>query len=140
MGSQPARDADTAAGSGGEAPSTFGEAPAAPPPPQQIGPYRVLERLGEGGMGTVYKAEQRSPIKRVVALKVIRLGMGTADILARFESERQALARINHAHVARVLDAGVDDRGSPYFAMEYVPGVPITKFADRHKLSIRQRL
>jgi WD40 repeat protein/serine/threonine protein kinase len=91
-------------------------------------------------MGTVYKAEQRSPIKRTVALKVIRLGMDTADILARFESERQALARMNHANVARVLDAGVDDRGSPYFAMEYVPGVPITEFADRHKLSIRQRL
>jgi WD40 repeat protein/serine/threonine protein kinase len=109
-------------------------------PPQYVGPYRVLEKLGEGGMGAVYKAEQRSPVKRTVALKLIRPGLSTQEVLARFESERQALARMNHPNVARVLDAGVDEQGRPYFAMEYVPGTPITRFADDNKLSIKKRL
>jgi WD40 repeat protein/serine/threonine protein kinase len=139
MGHLPGRDADTAGGAS-DVPPTLDAFRAAAPLPERVGPYRVLERLGEGGMGTVYKAEQRSPIKRTVALKVIRLGLGTTEVLARFESERQALARMNHPNVARVLDAGVDDRGCPYFAMEYVPGEPITEFADRNKLSITQRL
>ncbi|MCY2954924.1 MAG: serine/threonine-protein kinase, partial [Planctomycetota bacterium] len=105
-----------------------------------IGQYRLLEPLGEGGMGTVFKAEQRSPVKRTVALKLIKPGFDTAEVIARFESERQALARMDHPHVAKVLDAGADDLGRPYFVMEYVPGVPITQFADTNKLSIKQRL
>jgi|GEM_PF-1267226 len=108
--------------------------------PTEIGPYRILEQLGEGGMGTVYKAEQRRPVKRIVALKVIKLGLGSAEVIARFESERQALARMDHSNIAKVLDAGQTETGQPYFAMEYVPGVPLTKFADDKKLSVRQRL
>ncbi len=108
--------------------------------PTQIGPYRILETLGEGGMGTVFKAEQRTPVKRIVALKLIKPGFDTAEVIARFQSERQALARMDHPHVAKVLDAGADDLGRPYFVMEYVPGTPITKFADDKKLSIPERL
>lgn len=118
------------------------EAPKADPnaPPQYVGQYRIVEKIGEGGMGAVYKAEQRAPVKRTVALKLIRPGLSTQEVLARFESERQALARMNHPNVARVIDAGVDDKGYPFFAMEYVPGVPITQFADANKLSIHDRL
>src|SRR5436190_9172591 len=92
-----------------------------PPPaiPTQIGPYRILETLGEGGMGTVFKAEQRTGVKRMVALKLIKPGFDSAEVIARFQSERQALARMDHPHVARVLDAGADDLGRPYFVMEY---------------------
>ncbi|CAN5331352.1 hypothetical protein BH09PLA1_BH09PLA1_24400 [soil metagenome] len=108
--------------------------------PEQIGPYRIVEPLGEGGMGTVFKAEQRSPVKRTVALKLIKLGLGSKEVIARFESERQALARMDHPHIAKVLDAGHDTLGRPFFVMEYVPGVPITRFADDNKLSIRHRL
>src|SRR5690348_3487690 len=88
--------------------------------PERVGPYTILELLGEGGMGEVYKAEQRVPIKRVVAIKIIKLGFNSRQIIARFESERQALARMDHPNVARVLDAGVADNGRPYFVMEYV--------------------
>jgi serine/threonine protein kinase len=123
----------------------LGRASSAPRPdpdaaPKYIGPYRILEPLGAGGMGTVYKAEQRSPVKRVVAVKRIKPGFDSAEVVARFEAERQALARMDHPHVAKVLDAGADDRGRPYFVMEYVPGVPITQFADDKKLTVRQRL
>lgn len=104
-------------------------------PLKDVGPYRLLELIGEGGMGTVYKAEQRSPVKRIVALKVVKPGPDTQEVLARFESERQALARLNHPHIATVLDAGTDALGRPYFAMEYVPGNPITRFADENKNS-----
>jgi len=86
--------------------------------PQYVGQYRILEELGRGGMGTVYKAEQRTPIKRTVAVKVIKLGMDSKEVLARFESERQALARMNHPNIAKVLDAGADDLGRPYFVIE----------------------
>jgi serine/threonine protein kinase/tetratricopeptide (TPR) repeat protein len=108
--------------------------------PRQIGPYHILEPLGEGGMGVVYRAEQREPIRRTVALKVIKLGMDTRQVIARFESERQALAMMDHPNVARAIDAGATDTGRPYFVMEYVRGEPITAFADRHKLTTRQRL
>ena len=108
--------------------------------PKFIGPYRVMDLLGEGGMGGVYRAEQRSPIRRIVALKRIKPGLDTKDVLARFESERQALARMDHPNIAKVLDAGSDDRGRPYFVMEYVPGKPITEYADEAKLSIEDRL
>ena len=108
--------------------------------PENIGPFRIFERIGEGGMGVIYKAEQRSPVRRTVALKVIKLGMDTKEVLARFEAERQALALMSHPNIARVLDAGMTDTGRPYFAMEFVPGVPLTKYCDDQKLQIRQRL
>jgi serine/threonine protein kinase/Flp pilus assembly protein TadD len=105
-----------------------------------IGPYKLLEVIGEGGMGVVYKAEQRSPIQRIVALKLIKLGMDTRQVIARFESERQALALMNHPNVAAVYDAGATETGRPYFVMEYVAGAPITIFCDRHRQTTRQRL
>jgi serine/threonine protein kinase len=108
--------------------------------PESIGPYRVLERVGEGGMGTVYRAEQREPVRRIVAVKVVRPGLDTAEVLARFDAERQALALMNHPNVARVLDAGATDVGLPYFAMEYVSGVPLTRYCDESRLTVRQRL
>jgi serine/threonine protein kinase/tetratricopeptide (TPR) repeat protein len=108
--------------------------------PQQIGPYRILEAIGQGGMGVVYKAEQRTPIQRIVALKVIKLGMDTVEFIGRFESERQALAMMNHPNVARVYDAGATETGRPYLVMEFVSGEPITTYCDRHHLDTRQRL
>ena len=108
--------------------------------PDNVGPYRILEVLGEGGMGIVYLAEQIEPIRRRVALKHIKFGMDTKQIIARFESERQALALMSHENVAKVLDAGSTDNGRPYFVMEYVPGIPITDYCDRHKLTMPQRL
>ncbi|MBC8108354.1 MAG: serine/threonine protein kinase [Anaerolineae bacterium] len=107
---------------------------------EQIGAYRILELLGEGGMGEVYKAERRQPMRQTVAIKIIRLGFASKEVVARFESERQALARMDHQNVARVLDAGISDDGRPYFVMEYVPGLPITQFCDDNKLSIKERL
>ncbi len=106
----------------------------------QIGPYRLLQKVGEGGMGEVYKAEQTHPVRRLVALKVIKAGMDTKQVVARFEAERQALAMMDHPAVAKVFDAGATPRGRPYFAMEYVKGVPITEQCDRHKLTTRERL
>src|SRR5206468_10720079 len=103
-------------------------------------PYFIIQLIGEGGMGSVYKAEQRQPIRRTVAIKVIKLGMDTREVIARFESERQALALMNHPNVARVIDAGATDTGRPYFVMEYVPGDPITSFCDRQKYPVQQRL
>jgi len=106
----------------------------------RIGPYRLFESLGQGGMGIVYRAEQREPIRRAVALKLIKLGMDTQQVIARFESERQALALMNHPAIAQVYDAGATPRGRPYFAMEYVDGIPITDYCDKHRLPQRQRL
>ncbi len=108
--------------------------------PKNIGPYRILETLGEGGMGEVFLAEQERPIQRRVALKLIKLGMDTKEVIARFESERQALAIMNHPNVAKVFDAGATEQGRPYFVMEHVLGVPITDYCDRHRLSTRERL
>jgi serine/threonine protein kinase/tetratricopeptide (TPR) repeat protein len=105
-----------------------------------IGPYKLLQVLGEGGFGVVFMAEQEHPLRRRVALKIIKLGMDTRQVVARFEQERQALALMEHPNIARVFDAGATDSGRPYFVMEYVKGDPITKFADAHRLSIRQRL
>jgi len=110
------------------------------PVPEFIGPYRIIETIGEGGMGIVYKAEQREPVRRVVAIKVIKLGMDTKEIVARFDAERQALALMNHPNVAKVLEAGITDAGKPYFAMEFVPGVSITSYCDTQKLTTRERL
>lgn len=108
--------------------------------PGDIGPYRVLGLLGEGGMGVVYAAEQRRPIVRRVALKVIKVGMDTKEVLARFEGERQALALLDHPNVTKVLDAGATAEGRPYFAMEMVRGVPITRYCDENRLGVRERL
>ncbi|MGH7860062.1 MAG: serine/threonine-protein kinase, partial [Candidatus Binatia bacterium] len=105
-----------------------------------IGPYRLLSVLGEGGMGTVYLAEQRVPIERRVALKLVRAGLGGKEVLARFEAERQALALMTHPGIARVLDAGTAADGSPYFVMEYVHGEPINAYCDRKRLSTQERL
>jgi tetratricopeptide (TPR) repeat protein/predicted Ser/Thr protein kinase len=107
---------------------------------REIGPYRVVRKLGEGGMGMVFLAEQQHPVRRQVALKVVRPGMDSEQVIARFEAERQALALMDHPGVAKVLDAGTTSRGRPYFAMEYVAGLPITEYCDRHKLGLRQRL
>ena len=106
----------------------------------RIGGYRLLERIGEGGCGVVYLAEQDEPVRRKVALKVIRPGMDTERVIARFEVERQALAMMDHPHIAHVLDAGTTPTGRPYFAMEWVRGLKITDFCDEQRLGIRQRL
>ena len=106
----------------------------------QIGPYKLLEQIGEGGMGTVYVAEQKEPVRRKVALKLIKPGMDSHQVVARFEAERQALAMMNHPNIAKVLDAGTTTAGRPYFAMELVKGTPITEFCDQQKLDTRERL
>jgi eukaryotic-like serine/threonine-protein kinase len=108
--------------------------------PEAIGPYRILGRIGEGGIGIVYKAEQREPVKRVVALKIIKLGMDTREVVQRFAAERQALAMMDHPNVARVFDGGSTPTGRPFFVMELVAGEPITEYCDRHSLTVRQRL
>ncbi len=105
-----------------------------------IGPYKILQLIGEGGFGSVFLAEQAQPVRRRVAIKIIKLGMDTKQVIARFEAERQALALMDHPHIARVFDAGSTDSGRPYFAMEYVVGDAITKFADDYKLDIDARL
>ena len=107
---------------------------------ERIGAYRLLETLGEGGMGIVYLAEQEQPFRRRVALKVIKLGMDTREVVSRFESERQAMALMEHPNIASVFDAGATVDGRPYFVMEYVPGIPITDYCDGQKLSTRARL
>ncbi|HKB40254.1 MAG TPA: serine/threonine-protein kinase, partial [Gemmataceae bacterium] len=105
-----------------------------------VGPYKLVEPIGEGGMGAVYLAQQQEPVRRLVALKVIKAGMDSRQVLARFEQERQALALMDHPNIAVVHDAGVTDAGDPYFVMEYVAGLPITKFADDQRLSLEERL
>ena len=110
------------------------------PPIGQIGPYTLLRALGEGGMGVVYLAHQKTPVDRRVALKLIKQGMDTREVIARFEAERQALAVMNHPGIARVFDGGVTEDGRPFFVMELVEGEPITQFCDRHRLSIEGRI
>src|SRR5262245_48803103 len=105
-------------------------APVAERPGRVIGPYKLLQQIGEGGMGTVFMAEQQRPVQRKVALKVVKPGMDSYQVLARFEAERQALALMDHPHIAKVLDAGTTDSGRPYFVMELVKGVPLTTYCD----------
>jgi serine/threonine protein kinase len=109
-------------------------------PGTQIGPYKVVEPIGEGGMGTVWMARQQEPVRRMVALKLIKAGMDSKQIVARFEAERQALALMDHPNIARVLDGGATAGGRPYFVMDLVKGVPITQYCDEHRLTPRQRL
>lgn len=104
------------------------------------GRYCVVERLGSGGMGTVFRAEQLRPVHRLVALKIVKLGMDTKQVIARFESERQALASMDHPNIAKVYDAGAVETGRPYFSMELVDGFPLTEYCERHRLSTRERL
>ncbi len=117
-------------GSGG-----FDEVPGA-----QVGPYKLISPLGEGGFGSVWLAERRHPFVQRVALKLVKAGMDSKAVVARFDQERQALAVMNHPGIAKVFDGGLTAQGRPYFAMEYVKGEPITEFCDRVKLSIDERL
>ncbi|MBI4659051.1 MAG: protein kinase [Verrucomicrobia bacterium] len=109
-------------------------------PGTRIGPYKLLQEIGEGGMGIVYMAEQEAPVQRKVALKIIKVGMDTRQVVARFEAERQALAIMDHSNIAKVFDGGSTDSGRPYFVMELVQGVPITEFCDKNKLSTKERI
>src|SRR5256886_3488810 len=120
-----------------------GETPVAKPseqPGDRIGRYKLLQQIGEGGCGIVYMAEQEEPVRRRVALKVIKLGMDTKQVIARFEAERQALAMMDHPNIATVLDAGATERGRPYFVMDLVRGMKITDFCDTDRLSTEARL
>jgi WD40 repeat protein/serine/threonine protein kinase len=122
-----------------ELPRTLDE-PTTERPGTVIGPYKLLQQIGEGGMGTVFMAEQTEPVRRKVALKIIKPGMDSRQVIARFEAERQALSLMDHPNIARVLDAGSTAAGRPFFVMELVHGVPITEFCDDHKLTPRERL
>ncbi|HEY3243209.1 MAG TPA: serine/threonine-protein kinase, partial [Phycisphaerae bacterium] len=109
-------------------------------PGAHINQYKLLQKIGEGGFGSVFMAEQERPVRRRVALKIIKLGMDTRQVIARFEAERQALAMMDHPHIAKVLDAGATDTGRPYFVMELVKGVPITEYCDTNNLTAQERL
>ena len=124
----------------GSPPAFSGPRPVVEGPGDRIGPYKLLERIGEGGMGIVFMAEQEAPVRRKVALKIIKPGMDSSHVIARFEAERQALALMDHPNIARVSDAGTTATGRPYFVMELVKGVAITEYCDRNQLSPRQRL
>ena len=116
------------------------EIPLTERPGTNIGRYRLLQPIGEGGMGSVWMAEQEEPVRRRVALKVIKLGMDTKEVIARFEAERQALALMDHPNIAKVLDGGATETGRPYFVMELVRGTRITEFCDQNRLPTRERL
>src|ERR1700756_2693916 len=109
-------------------------------PGDRIGRYKLLQQIGEGGCGTVYMAEQTEPVRRRVALKVIKLGMDTKQVIARFEAERQALALMDHPNIAKVFDAGATETGRPYFVMELVRGIKITEYCDKNALTTEDRL
>src|SRR5262245_56871465 len=130
---------------GAAPPSIQPEATGAFTPPTEaavamIGPYKLLELIGEGGMGTVWMAQQTEPVKRLVAVKLIKSGMDSKQVITRFEAERQALALMDHPNIARVVDGGTAYAGRPYFVMDLVKGVPITRYCDEHRLTPRQRL
>ena len=118
---------------------TIGAAPPAAAD-DDFGRYKILRALGEGGMGAVYLAEQLEPIRRLVALKVVKLGMDTAQVLARFNNERQALAMMDHLNIAQIFDAGATAKGRPYFVMEYIEGAPITQYCDSRRMATKERL
>jgi serine/threonine protein kinase len=120
--------------------TTLDVSPLTAEPGEVIGRYKLLEKIGEGGFGVVYMAEQAEPISRRVALKIIKLGMDTKEVIARFEAERQALAMMEHPNIAKVLDAGATDTGRPYFVMELVKGIPLTEYCDSNSLDTHQRL
>src|SRR5262249_12641398 len=125
----------------GDPDQTAGYAPTSEKPGTIVaGRYKLLEEIGQGGMGTVWGAEQTTPVRRKVALKLIKAGMDSRAVVARFEAERQALALMDHPNIAKVLDGGLTDSGRPYFVMEYVKGVPITDYCDAACLSVEERL
>ena len=105
---------------------------------KQFGPYKILQKIAAGGMGEVYMAEQEKPVRRRVAIKVIKSGTDSEQVIARFEAERQAIAMMNHPNIAKVLDVGATDGGSPFFAMELVKGVPLTQYCDGNKLPVKE--
>ncbi|MCI0538596.1 MAG: protein kinase, partial [Verrucomicrobiales bacterium] len=125
---------------GAEHPTMFENTHVLEGPGTLIGRYKLLQKIGEGGCGVVYMAEQEEPVSRRVALKVIKLGMDTKSVIARFEAERQALAMMDHPNIAKVLDAGATEMGRPYFVMELVRGVSITEYCDKNQMPTRQRL
>ena len=120
--------------------ATVDAPPVSEGPGAVIGSYKLLEQIGEGGFGVVFMAEQKQPLRRKVALKVLKPGMDTRQVVARFEAERQALALMDHPHIAHVFDGGATASGRPYFVMELVRGVPITDFCDQNHLGVRERL
>src|SRR3989441_922696 len=109
-------------------------------PGDRVGRYKLLQQIGEGGYGVVFMAEQEEPVRRRVALKIIKPGMDTKGVIARFEAERQALALMDHPNIAKIFDAGATDSGRPYFVMELVRGIKITEYCDRHSLTTKERL
>mgnify|MGYP001829054347 FL=1 len=129
-----------AEGLGVQASPAFSTPSSGEAPGEWIDRYKLLEQIGEGGMGTVWLAQQAEPVKRKVALKIIKLGMDTREVVLRFEAERQALALMDHDHIAKVLDGGATQNGRPFFVMELVRGSPITEYCDRAKLGLRERL
>ena len=134
-------DSPTAAmASGGETIDGSTNSPAEGQVGSMIGSYKLLQEIGEGGFGVVYMAEQVEPIRRKVALKIVKPGMDSKDVVARFEAERQALALMEHPNIAKVFDGGVTEFGRPYFVMELVKGIPITEFCDKNKLSTIERV
>ena len=135
LGASLTSDGESSVSVGGNSDDTIVEKPGT-----MIGRYKILQLIAEGGFGSVYMAEQSEPVKRRVALKLIKPGMDSKQIIARFEAERQALAMMDHPNIARDLDAGATESGRPYFVMELVPGIKITGFCDEHKLSPRERL
>ncbi len=135
------KDEVAGVGAGGSPqPTMVVTVPIAEKPGDRIGHYKLLEQIGEGGCGVVYMAEQTEPIRRRVAFKIIKLGMDTKSVVARFEAERQALALMDHPNIARVLDAGATDTGRPFFVMELVKGIKITDFCDQNNLATQERL
>ncbi|MHC4405469.1 MAG: serine/threonine protein kinase [Planctomycetota bacterium] len=120
--------------------TTTDQYPISEGPGDQIGRYRLLQKIGEGGFGVVYMAEQQRPVRRKVALKIIKPGMDTHAVVARFEAERQALALMEHPNISRVLDGGATETGRPYFVMELVRGIPISEYCDKNQLSTHDRL
>src|SRR5215471_5515641 len=130
---------DTSLGVEESGTETISAAPAAAAD-DDFGRYKILRALGEGGMGTVYLAEQLEPIRRRVALKVVKVGMDTAQVLARFHNERQALAVMDHPNIAQIFDAGATAKGRPYFVMEYIDGAPITHYCDHKRMTVKDRL
>src|SRR5262249_27356874 len=125
---------------GPPAPSPTVDEPMTEKPGTVLGQYKLLEQIGEGGFGIVFLAEQQEPVRRKVALKVLKPGMDTKQVVARFEAERQALALMDHPHIAKVLDGGQTGSGRPYFVMDLVKGLPITDFCDQNQLTPRERL
>jgi serine/threonine-protein kinase len=119
---------------------TIDQQPVSEGPGTVIGPYKLMEQIGEGGMGLVFVAQQQRPVRRKVAVKVIKPGMDTRQVVARFEAERQALALMDHPNIAKVLDGGETAGGRPYFVMELVKGVPITEYCDQNQINVRERL